>query len=151
MTSGLRRPTTIRPLREDDRSTWDGLWQGYLVFYEASVPAEVTATTWRRLLDAGSPLFGLGAIVDDRLVGFAHCVLHLGTWSEKPQCYLEDLFVDPAVRGGGVGRALIEAVYQAADRHGADRVYWLTHETNHVARALYDRIGQRSGFIHYTR
>jgi GNAT superfamily N-acetyltransferase len=78
-------------------------------------------------------------------------VLHPGTWSLASQCYLEDLYVAPPARGRGIGAALIAAVYREADVLGADRVYWLTHETNHAARALYDRVAQRSGFIHYTR
>lgn len=141
----------IRPLRPADEPVWRLLWKGYLEFYAEELAEEVTATTWQRLLDPAEPLFGLAAHQGDVLTGFVHCVLHRGTWSLTSHCYLEDLYVAPAARGRGAGRALIEAVYREADARGADRVYWLTHETNQAARALYDRIARRSGFIHYTR
>jgi GNAT superfamily N-acetyltransferase len=141
----------IRPLQVNDQARWRLLWAGYLEFYAAQLPAEVTSTTWKRLLDPSEPLFGLTAEQGGELVGIAHCVLHPGTWSLACQCYLEDLYVALPARGRGVGGALVAAVYREADALGADRVYWLTHESNHTARTLYDRIGRRSGFIHYTR
>ena len=141
----------IRALRADDAAGWRPLWQGYLEFYETDVPDEVTQATWRRLLDPQEALFGLVAEQGGRLSGFAHCVLQRGTWSLAPHCYLEDLYVSPGARGGGVGQALIAAVYREADERGADRVYWLTHETNTTARNLYDRVARRTGFIHYER
>jgi GNAT superfamily N-acetyltransferase len=64
---------------------------------------------------------------------------------------LQDLFVAEEARGKGIGRALIEAVYTAARGTGASRVYWLTQESNATARALYDKIADRSGFIQYRR
>jgi GNAT superfamily N-acetyltransferase len=141
----------IRPLRTSDEADWRPLWRGYLEFYATDLPEEVTAMTWRRLLDPEEPLFGLVAERRGELAGFAHCVLHRGTWSLTRHCYLEDLYVAPEARGTGLGRALIGAVYREADARGADRVYWLTHETNTTARGLYDRVAQRSGYIHYTR
>jgi len=141
----------IRPLRTSDEADWRPLWRGYLEFYATDLPEEVTAMTWRRLLDPEEPLFGLVAERRGELAGFAHCVLHRGTWSLTRHCYLEDLYVAPEARGTGLGRALIGAVYREADARGADRVYWLTHETNTIARGLYDRVAQRSGYIHYTR
>ena len=141
----------IRPLRASDETGWRPLWRGYLEFYATELPEEVTAMTWRRLLDPQEPLFGLVAERRGGIAGFAHCVLHRGTWSLTQHCYLEDLYVAPEARGTGLGRALIAAVYREADARGADRVYWLTHETNATARALYDRVAQRSGYIHYTR
>ena len=141
----------IRALRADDETGWRPLWGGYLEFYATELPDEVTAMTWRRLLDPQEPLFGLVAERGGAISGFAHCVLHRGTWSLSLHCYLEDLYVAPEARGAGLGRELIAAVYREADVRGADRVYWLTHETNATARALYDRVAQRSGYIHYTR
>ncbi len=141
----------IRALRPDDETGWRPLWRGYLEFYATDLPDEVTDTTWRRLLDSQGPLFGLVAERRGNIAGFAHCVLHRGTWSLTWHCYLEDLYVVPEARGTGLGRALIAAVYREADARGADRVYWLTHETNTTARALYDRVARRSGYIHYTR
>jgi len=141
----------IRPLQAEDEAGWRPLWRGYLEFYKTVLPEEVTATTWRRLLDPGEPLYGLVAELNGEIAGFAHCVLHRGTWSLTQHCYLEDLYVAASKRGSGLGGALIAAVYREADARGADRVYWLTHETNTTARALYDRVAQRSGYLHYTR
>jgi len=141
----------IRTIGASDAPAWRKLWSAYLAFYKTDLPVEVTDVTWRRLLDPAEPLFGLAAVRAGALAGFAHCVLHRGTWSVGDHCYLEDLYVAPGARGTGAGRALIEAVYREADRRGAARVYWLTHETNATARALYDRVGRRSGFIQYTR
>lgn len=142
----------IRDITPGDRSQWERLWAGYLAFYESSLAPEVTATTFRRLLDPSEAMFCLVAEGGDgALVGFAHCVLHRGTWAIGDFCYLEDLFVAPEMRGGGVGRGLIEAVYARADALGCSRVYWLTHETNTAARALYDRVARYRGFIQYRR
>ena len=141
----------VRALEAGDERAWRSLWRAYLEFYRTDLPAEVTDMTWTRLLDPAEPLFGLVAERAGVLAGFAHCVLHRGTWSLTQHCYLEDLYVATEARGDGVGRALIDAVYHEADACNADRVYWLTHETNSTARALYDRMARRSGFIHYTR
>ncbi len=142
---------TIRPLAPSDRAAWDGLWAGYLTFYESSVAPEVSEATWTRLLDPAQPMFALVAEDTDGVFGLVQCGLHASTWSTQPYCYLGDLYVDPSRRGSGAGRALIEAVYAEADRLGAVRVYWMTHETNATARLLYDRLATRSGFIQYRR
>jgi GNAT superfamily N-acetyltransferase len=141
----------IRDLTAADRAAWEPLWQGYLTFYKASLPPEVTETTWARILDPAEPVHGLGAEIDGRLVGIVHFLYHRTTWSADNRCYLNDLFTADEARGRGVGRALIEAVYERAKADGADRVYWLTHETNETAQALYDKIAKRSGFIQYVR
>jgi len=143
---------TVRPLVVSDRPAWDRLWAGYLTFYESSLAPAVSETTWTRLLDPDFPIFGLVAVDETgQPVGLTHYVLHPATWAVGPYCYLEDLFVDPAIRGTGAGRALIEAVYAAADAVGAARVYWLTHESNDTARKLYDRVARNTGFIQYRR
>ena len=142
---------TIRPLTVADRQAWSPLWAGYLEFYQATIADEVSELTFARLLDAAEPMFCLVAEEDGRLIGIVHCVLHRSTWTRGPYLYLQDLFVARDVRGSGAGRALIEAVYARADELGAERVYWLTHESNATARLLYDRIAEHSGFIQYRR
>jgi GNAT superfamily N-acetyltransferase len=141
----------IRPLRSDERETWEPLWAGYLTFYETSVPAAVTDTTWERLHDPGEPMFALGAFADGRLIGIVHYLFHRSTWTVGDYCYLQDLFTVPEARGRGAGRALIEAVTDRARAAGSSRVYWLTHESNATARGLYDRVADRPGFIQYRR
>lgn len=145
----MKRPIDIRPIQPDERGAWEPLWQGYLTFYETAVESEVTETTWRRLHDPAEPMHVLGAFLDDELVGIVHYLFHRSTWSIGNYCYLQDLFTAPEARGQGAGRALIEAVYEQAAAAGASRVYWLTHEANAVARALYDHVADRPGFIQY--
>jgi GNAT superfamily N-acetyltransferase len=141
----------VRPLRPHERADWEPLWRGYQVFYETDIPESTTAETWARLHDPAEPMGALGAYVGGRLCGIAHYIFHRSCWSIGNYCYLQDLFVADAARGRGLGRRLIAAVEQAARDVGASRIYWLTHETNTDARALYDKVAQRSGFIQYRR
>jgi GNAT superfamily N-acetyltransferase len=141
----------IRPLRLDERADWEPLWKGYLDFYKTSVPKEVYDTTWARLHDPDEPMGLLGAYVDGKLLGIVHFLYHRSCWTIGNYCYLQDLFVAEQARGRGLGRALIEAVYGVARAAGASRVHWLTHETNATARALYDTLADRPGFIQYRK
>ena len=142
---------TTRALEDDDYPQWLGLWAGYLRFYRERLPEEITQNTFNRLVDPQHELKALVAESEGRLIGFAHYLFHSSTWSRSGYCYLEDLFVDPDVRGQGAGRALIQAVYAAADAAGASKVYWLTQEFNADARALYDTLGHRTSSIKYER
>lgn len=145
-------PATIRPLRPDDHDQWRQLWTGYLQFYQASVPDEVYASTFARLLGADSRDFSaLVADKDGQLLGLAHYLFHRHCWKIEDVCYLQDLYVAPEARGTGLGRALIEAVYAAADVAGAPAVYWLTQDFNLEARQLYDRVAKVTPFIRYNR
>ena len=142
----------IRPLEEEDRDDWARLWAGYLKFYETSVKPEVYESTFARLLGDDPRDFNcFVAELDGRLVGLTHYLFHRHAWRIEEVCYLQDLYADPKVRGTGIGRALIEAVYAAADRHGAPAVYWLTQDFNTTARQLYDRIAKVSPFIRDNR
>lgn len=141
----------IRPLRPDERAVWEPLWQGYLTFYESRVSPETTDMLWQRLHDPKEPMFVLGAYSGGRLIGIAQFLFHRSCWTIGDYCYLQDLFVVPEARGLGAGRALIAAVEQAARAYGASRVHWLTKEDNLSARALYDQLAERSGFIQYRK
>lgn len=143
---------TVRPLRAEDERVWRDLWTAYLAFYQTAVAEEVHATTFARLLgDDPRDFRGLVAEHRGRLVGLAHYLFHRHAWKVEEVCYLQDLYTVPDMRGKGVGRALIEAVYAAADGHGAPQVYWLTQTFNDTARALYDRIGVVTPFLKYQR
>jgi GNAT superfamily N-acetyltransferase len=149
--SGVTARILVRPLGADERVAWEPLWQGYLKFYKASVPQAATDTAWARLHDPDEPMFVLGAYVEGALKGIVHYLYHRSTWTAGNYCYLQDLFVDQSARGLGLGRALIEAVEAEARKAGASRVYWLTQEDNATARALYDKLADRSGFIQYRK
>jgi GNAT superfamily N-acetyltransferase len=142
----------IRPLEATDRIGWEPLWQGYLDFYKASVAPEVSDLTFMRLTGGAEPMGGFAAVADsDALVGIVHWIAHRSCWTAGDYCYLQDLFVAPDQRGGGIGRKLIEAVYHKARLLGCSRVHWLTHETNTDAMLLYDRIADRPGFVQYRK
>lgn len=144
--------TAIRPLEDADRAQWEALFRAYIGFYEAQVPGDVIALTWQRLIDRSDGLFGLAGVdASGRLVGIAHALFHRSTWSPTFYCYLEDVFVDPAARGQGAGRALIEAVYAKADAEGCTRTYWATKSDNATARRLYDGLATLSPFVQYRR
>jgi GNAT superfamily N-acetyltransferase len=147
----LTQVLDIRPLAAPDRAAWEPLWNGYLAFYGTTLAPGTSDITWARLLDPAEPMFALGAFASGRLAGIVHCILHRSTWSVGGYCYLQDLFVAEEARGLGLGRALIEAVYEQARAAGASRVYWLTHETNETARRLYDRVADNAGFIQYRK
>lgn len=143
---------TIRALAPTDEPEWRRLWTRYLEFYESSVPQEVYRSTFARLLGDGDyEPRGLIAVKDGRAVGLVHYFFHRHCWRIENVCYLQDLYADPEVRGTGVGRALIEAVYAAADEARCPSVYWMTQEFNTTARQLYDRAGKLTPFIKYQR
>jgi GNAT superfamily N-acetyltransferase len=142
----------IRPLRATDEADWRRLWTGYLQFYQTTVPEAVYVSTFARLLGEDPRDFtALVAEVEGQLLGLTHYLFHRHAWKIEEVCYLQDLYVDPAARGLGLGRALIEAVYARADAAGAPAVYWLTQDFNAEARQLYDRIAQVTPFIRYVR
>jgi ribosomal protein S18 acetylase RimI-like enzyme len=148
-TEGIMR---IEKLAAKDFAEWAPLWQGYLTFYKASLLPETTRLSFSRLIDPAEPMGGF--IARDGLgvaQGIVHWIDHRSCWTPGDYCYLQDLFVADAVRGQGVGTALIEAVASAARLRQCSRVYWITHETNTAAQSLYDKVAERSGFIQYVK
>jgi GNAT superfamily N-acetyltransferase len=142
---------SIRPVRAEDRAVWERLWTDYLAFYETALDDEAKDIAFSRLLDPATKVHGLLAEREGTPLGLVHYIFHDHMWRPEGICYLQDLFVAPEARGTGAGRALIEAVYAAADAAGVPRVYWLTQEFNHTARRLYDRLATLSPFIRYDR
>ena len=145
-------PLIVRSIAPTDFAQWQSLWAGYNRFYgRPALPAEITQMTWSRFFDAYEPVRAMVAEKDGNLVGLVHYLFHRSTIQIQPTCYLQDLFTDEAVRGTGIGRALIEAVYERARIAGSPRVYWQTHESNATAMRLYDKVADRSGFIVYRK
>ncbi|HXA38992.1 MAG TPA: GNAT family N-acetyltransferase [Phenylobacterium sp.] len=151
MAAGL----TVRPIAREDYEAWRPLWDGYNAFYgraaETALPEEITHLTWGRFFDPAEPVHAFVAERDGRLIGLVHYIFHRSTTAASPTCYLQDLFTSAQARRSGVGRALIEAVYEAARAAGSVRVYWLTHETNQTAMRLYDQVADKSGFLVYRK
>ncbi len=146
---------TIRFVIRQDYDQWLVLWDGYNAFYGRSgataLSPEITRMTWARFFDAYEPVHGLVAESGGRLLGLTHYLFHRSTTAIDPVCYLQDLFTTEAARGKGVGRALINGVYEQAKRAGSPRVYWQTHETNQTAQQLYNKVAEHSGFVVYRK
>jgi GNAT superfamily N-acetyltransferase len=144
----------VRPVRQSDHAGWKPLWDGYNAFYGRSgptaLPNEITETTWRRFFDPAEPVFALVAEDAGRLLGLTHYLFHRSTTRIEPTCYLQDLFTAPAERGRGIGRALIQAVFEQARSAGISRVYWQTQHSNAAGRLLYDKVASHAGFIVYS-
>ena len=142
----------IRPLHMDDRPEWAEMWCDYLAFYETEVSQKIYDSTFARLIGDDPQDFSCFiAETDGKIVGLTHYLFHRHNWTLDNTCYLQDLYARPETRGTGVGRALIEAVYGAADAKGNGSVYWLTQDFNQTARKLYDRVGKQTPFIRYQR
>ena len=144
---------SVRFVVREDYEQWLPLWDGYNAFYGRSgttaLSPEITRMTWARFFDAYEPVHGLVAESDGHLLGLTHYLFHRSTTAIEPVCYLQDLFTSNAARGRGIGRALINRVYEQARLAGSSRVYWQTHQTNLTAMQLYDKVAERSGFVVY--
>jgi GNAT superfamily N-acetyltransferase len=143
----------VRPIERSDYEGWRRLWDGYNAFYErvgpTALPEQITSATWERFFSPGEPVHALVAQHEGRIVGLAHYLFHRSTTRLCDVCYLQDLFTDEHLRGKGVGRQLVLAVYGAARLAGSSRVYWQTRDSNEKGRALYDKVAQHKGFIVY--
>lgn len=143
----------IRFAVREDFPDWLPLWEGYNRFYgrfgPTALPDDITRATWDRFFDAYEPMHALVAERAGRLIGLAHYIFHRNTIMREPTCYLQDLFTSEDARGRGVGKSLIEALYDQAGRAGLSTVYWHTHESNGTARKLYDHVAEHSGFLVY--
>ena len=131
--------TTVRKIEISDKERWLELFKAYIVFYESELSLEQFELTWQRI-HSDFNMHGLVAERDGHIIGFAHYIFRPSTWAEKDYCYLEDLFVDPEVRGMGAGRALIQALEVIARDAGSERLYWTTAPDNTTARRLYDKL-----------
>lgn len=144
---------SISFIKQNEFELWNELWQKYLKFYQTSLPDSVTKVTWERIMDPEQNIFSFGGYwAEDgtkELVGFTNFLYHSSTWSEQGYCYLEDLYVEEKFRGKGVGRLLIEAVWDDCLRKGVKRLYWKTQDKNRIARIMYDKVAKQSGFIEY--
>jgi GNAT superfamily N-acetyltransferase len=139
----------IRAIEVKDKDQWLKLWAGYLEFYKSTISPEQTELTWKRLINNEQKMFGFVAESEEGVIGFTHCLFRPSTWTETDYCYLEDLFVDPNIRGKGIGRALMNKVIELAKEKNSKRVYWTTQEFNITARVLYDSITPVSEFVQY--
>ena len=141
---------TVRKIEARDERRWRELWDGYCAFYERVPSPAINDYTWRRIMDPACPVYGIVAELEgEGVVGICNYLIHENTATLTPVCYLEDLFVEPKLRAGGIGKALIDSVLAEAKARGWSRVYWNTKENNYRARGLYDQYTPHSGFLRY--
>jgi len=143
----------VRPIERPDYDGWRPLWDGYNAFYgrvgKTALPESITAATWERFFNPDEPVRAFVALYQNQIVGLTHYLFHRSTTRLNGICYLQDLFTVEHLRGQGIGRKLILAVYEAARQAGSSRVYWQTHTSNAKGRALYDKVAEHKGFIVY--
>src|SRR5450432_29392 len=145
----------IMQIARTDYDQWLPLWAGYNAFYGRSgataLADEITRITWDRFFNESEPVHALVAEMNGKLFGLTHYIFHRSTTAINPVCYLQDLFTDDSMRSKGIGKALINGVYERAALGGSSRVYWLTHKTNSTAMQLYDKVADNSGFVVYRK
>jgi len=143
--------TQIQQVSNDDHARWQELFEAYGTFYKVSLPQETIDTTWGWINNKDED-FWCAVARDDTgaIVGFTQYQLMHRSLGGSKVCYLSDLFVDPQIRSGGVGRALIDYVIAQMAERGVTNVRWLTAEDNHMARKLYDSYQPVSGFVLYS-
>ena len=142
----------IRPLEQQDREQWQLIWGEYLKFYETKLPLETYSETFSRLTDSNNTNQNcLVAHSGENLHGLVHYIFHADNWETTDVCYVQDLFTLKEVRRQGIAKAIIQAVYKAADTNGTPSVYWMTQEFNKKARTLYDQVASLTPFIIYER
>jgi GNAT superfamily N-acetyltransferase len=147
-------PRFIRPVNKLDYEAWLPLWDGYNAFYgrqgQTALDLNITQTTWARFLNDNDPVHAFVAEQNGQLIGLVHFIFHRSTTKLNDVCYLQDLYVHKDLRGAGIGRQLIQAVYDAALKAGTTRVYWQTQDSNTAGRALYNKVAKHLGFIVYS-
>jgi len=114
-----------------------------LAAYERA-PDAVTATEEGLERDGFGPnpiYFCLMAVHDGKAAGFAFFFYNYSTWLGRPGIYLEDLFVEPELRGLGIGKALLERVAATAVEKGCQRLEWAVLDWNTPAIEFYREMG----------
>lgn len=114
-----------------------------LAAYERAASSVVaTESSFAEALFGPSPaVFCHVAEEDGAVVGFALWFLNFSTWLGRHGLYLEDLYVQPAYRGRGLGKALLETLVGIARERGYGRVEWWVLDWNSPAQAFYRSMG----------
>lgn len=140
---------SVRRLAEGDREGWDRLYAGYAAFYRVEQTAAMRDRVWGWLHDPAYETEGFVAEMDSHLIGLAHFRAFARPLSASTGGFLDDLFVGPEARGSGAAAALIRAVADEGRARGWTVIRWITAEDNYRARALYDRLAEKTRWTTY--
>lgn len=141
---------TIGPPRAGDFADWRRLYEGYATFYKRPMTDAIAGTVWGWLLDPEHPLEALLARTSETsVVGLAHFRPMPRPLTGTTAGFLDDLFVDPRLRGERVADRLLEAMAEFGRQRGWTLIRWLTADNNYRARGVYDRHAQRTMWITY--
>ena len=139
----------VRQISLSDKSAWLNLYESYLEFYESESDQPSIELLWNRITRDTPEIQALAAELNGEVVGIVHFHYQLSTWTQTWHCYLEDLYVREDSRGKGIARALIEEVKRLALEQKCSELFWITKESNQVARKLYDKLATESDFVRY--
>ena len=129
----------VRQAQVSDADAIGGLLHDFNTEYEEVTPGpSVIAQRLRSLMETGDTAV---LLVGDGPDGLAVMRFRPSIWTEGLECYLAELYVVPALRGQGRGRALMEAAMAFARERGADYMELNTGEDDVAARALYESLG----------
>lgn len=140
---------TIRSVTSQDRAEWERLYALYAQFYRVEQTPQMRELVWTWLHDAAQEIEGLVAAGENGLVGLAHFRPFTRPLRASTAGFLDDLFVDPGMRGRGVADLLIQAIAAEGRKRGWSVIRWITAEDNYRARAVYDRLAERTNWLTY--
>lgn len=142
---------TIRRAAAGDEQAWSDLWAAWQSHMGGRVPDDVSSRTWMQIITPGTGIFALLAFVEERALGFANVSATPFAWTGGLILFLQDLYVVPEARGRGLGRSLLQAVYDETDAMGAAQVFWMVDESDSELQAFYARQGIRTPYVRYMR
>ncbi len=131
----------IRPYRKSDAASLTALVRA-LADYE-KLPRPAPAAAQRLLADIGRRIHVLIAEIDGKVVGYAIYFFSYASFRARPKLYLEDLFVLPEHRRGGVGARFFAELLKVARRSGCARIEWIVLDWNRPARRFYTKLGAK--------
>lgn len=139
----------VRPIAASDEVIWRDLFQQYATFYKTSFSEDVLKRVWNWLMSADHPERGFVAVLENKVVGFAHLQRQVDTFRASVSWFLDDLFVTPEVRGQGVANALLTHLRHYANKHGGGDIRWITAADNQTAMSVYDGLATKTSWVFY--
>ena len=134
----------IREIKLEDKENWEKLYRGYAEFYKVEMNEKILNTVWNWVHDKNHEVNGLGYVIDNNLVALAHYRKMPSPLRGQYIGFLDDLYVDPNHRGKKIGEKIINKLNEISKANGWNLIRWITREDNSRAKALYDRVSEKS-------